>query len=212
MMGAVATNRSDPKHNNIIEPKLPDGALGWSFWRNGEHNGFARSKRSLLVGLDMIPLRGLNACEVFMNSRGWSCLPTTIRRARAGEAGSFYGPLVVGTPDTNMLEWSNCWRDAEDAAMTIAFFIETAAKGGGYLTRDWHPELVQLLRPFDIAQLSMFHWMWRDANDRTQPEDKRRRTTLAHNRAATLDTFQRLGIEIQLLKWEPVIMIAEQGL
>ena len=171
-----------------IEP-----ALGYMMWQaNGTpyspHGDWDTTKRSLLIGYDMIPLRGLAETEARMASRGVRCYPTFVEGATE-EDHSCYASAVCGTFLPDMLGWSVCQETAERTFESTAFYF-------GELRG--HPRLKKRPVPFIMEDEETYlcnDYFYFAIHMRIHP-DGRRKTTLAKMRIQVEAIFSRYNIVI----------------
>ena len=148
---------------------------GWMMWRDGKPHSFAldRAKEDLLIGYDMISLRGLDATEQFLASRG---MVAHLTEAVVVEEGQHYcfAVTVRGELVPKMLSWSVCSETAGGA-------MERAA---GYLGHFY------TLPEGDHRDL-LTYWLFRNEFER----DGRRRGTLAKLRVRVEAVLAREQVE-----------------
>ena len=148
--------------------------LGYMMWKAdgtpySPRGGWEMSRRGLLIGDDLMPLRGLAETEAHMAARGVRCSPTFVEEAT--EDGHFcYAATIAGVLSPDMITWPVC-------AHTAFSF--------GKLNR---PVPVVLERE-DAALCDRFFSM----QMRLHP-DGRRKTTLARARAQVEAIFTRAEI------------------
>jgi hypothetical protein len=171
-----------------IEP-----ALGYMMWQaNGTpyspHGDWDTTKRSLLIGYDMIPLRGLAETEARMAARGVRCYPTLVERA-SEEDHSCYASVVRGRFIPDMLGWSVCQKTAERAFENTAFYFGEI-RG--------HPRFKKLPVPFVMEDEETYlcnGYFFFAVSMHIHP-DGRRKTTLAKMRVQVEAIFRRYNIVV----------------
>ena len=141
------------------------------------------TKKGLLVGYDMMPLRGLRKAE-----RDLRTYPYNIRRVVLAhdEKGKLYGAAIDGRISLQLAAFPNLRDSIEKCKMLTAFGL-TAYKYN--LSADEH------------QTLSSFHYLRRDKKDVRLAEDKRQKKRLLKLRAETERIFDNRNIMIVPVKY-----------
>src|SRR5712691_419624 len=104
---------------------------GWMMWQDGKPygipNGWSETKRSLLIGYDLMPLRGLDETEQVMAAKGKVTRETLVEIATEEEH-DCYGAVVNGQFVPHMLDWSVCHDTAEKTFESTAFYFAKSPK------------------------------------------------------------------------------------
>ena len=169
---------------------------GWMIWKDGQPyglpNGWSETKESLLIGYDMIPLRGLETTEQVMAAKGKVARETLVELA-TGEDHHAYAAVVDGRFIPHMLEWSVCYDTAEKAFEHTCFYFGKPRKGH------------QSNRPIHIMSdedaYTCDEYFWRSVNWHIY-HDRRRLSTLERARQKAKDVFTRCHIEIVPIRYQ----------
>ena len=158
---------------------------GWIVTKHGKPiNTPDVTKRGLLIGYDMMPLRGLRKAEKDLRTH-----PYDIRRVVLvyDEKRKLYGAAVDGQISLNLAGFSNIGDSIERTKIRTAFAIEGKKKYG--------------LSPKENKTLSSFYYLWRDEKNILLARDKRRKNRLVNLRLETERIFEKLKIEIVPVKY-----------
>lgn len=157
------------------EPPPLTSSAGWLLWKEGRPHGraLARTKDYLLIGYDMMPLRGLDQTEEVLRGKGLVALPTVVHPCPFGEQDAF-AALYAGVFDPEALEFSG---HVDTVAHTLW--------GTAYFVRSRRPHL---LTPAETVAFR--HWFF------FPTQDGRRRTTYARLTGAVQGALERLQVRI----------------
>ena len=168
-------------------------AHGWMAWKNDAPHSYtlAETKESILIGYDMMSLRGLDVCEVFLQSRGVFISPTVVQVVAETEM-HCYAPTIMGHIVPDSLRFSCCASDAEQSRINTA----------GWITHQVERDRIHNRVPFfvltrdEYRSLSVYFMYMRDRDNIMEPEDKRRISTYRTKRDKALAILDRYGIAI----------------
>ena len=158
---------------------------GWIVTKNGRHlNTPDVTKRSMLIGYDMMPLRGLRKAEKSLRK-----YPYDIRRVvLVYDAKSrLYGASVNGRISLKLATFSNIEDSIERTKKTTAFAIS------GKKEYNCSAE--------ENKTLSGFYFLCRDRKNSLLPEDKRQKKRLLKLRLEVERIFEKLNIVIVPVKF-----------
>jgi hypothetical protein len=108
--------------------------LGWMMFKDGKphDHGLCESKRSLLIGYDMMPLRGLEQTEEVLRKKGIVACEAEVSIVAEGEQ-DCYAATIDGRFSLAMLEYSICAHVKEHVVKGVASFLGRDSRG---FTRD----------------------------------------------------------------------------
>ena len=158
---------------------------GWIVTKNGKPIGTPDvTKHSLLVGYDMMPLRGLRKAEKDLRTH-----PYNIRRVvlEYDEKSKLYGATVDGQISLHLAMFSNLWDSIERTKMSTAFGVSSYKRYG--------------LSVEEYRVCSSFFYFWRDPKNILLPRDKRQKKRLLKLRLETERIFEKLNIVIVPVKY-----------
>lgn len=149
----------------------------WTWIKKGESKPgvLFKTKRSLLVSYDMIPLRGLENAERDLNENG---------RIVKGELvidnknPHFYVPFKVNAPHLHSIDWGCCKNNYESAFATLCFCIREDGKTSN--------DEYKILSDFYYRSLS---------------DDGRKRRPLPRIRQKAIDIIKKRGFEIKPVRF-----------
>lgn len=146
------------------------------------------TKHSLLVGYDMMPLRGLRKAEKDLRT-----LPYNIRRVviKYDEKSRIYAAVIDGQISLKLAAFSNCHDSIERTKMSTAFAISGDTKRYGLSSTSKE----------EYSTLSLFFYIRRDAKNVLLPRDKRQKKRLVYLRLETERIFERLKVVIVPVKY-----------
>lgn len=159
---------------------------GWIVTKHGKPlNTPDVTKKGLLIGYDMMPLRGLRKAEKDLRT-----YPYDIRRIVLDYdvTSKLYGAALDGRISLELATFSNLADSIERTKMGTAFAIYASEKKYG-------------LSAEESKTLSSFYYLWRDRKDRRLPKDKRQKKRLLVLRSETEHIFDRLKVVIVPVKY-----------
>lgn len=164
--------------------RVESSKKGWIVTKDGRPLGTPETtKHSLLVGYDMMPLRGLRKAEKALRSH-----PYNIRRVvlEYDEKSKLYGAAIDGRISLRFAAFSNLRNSIERTKMSTAFGLSEYK----YKSSDEEYET-----------LSLFYYLWRDKKNSRLARDKRSKKRLLKLRLETERIFDKLNIVIVPLKY-----------
>lgn len=181
---------------------------GWSAWKNGRiyDASLHPTKRDILIGYDMMPLRGLRNTEKVLASKGIMILRTRIAVCRRSQRDGFC-LSVDGRLDSGSLGWSimhdggGVWKVHDPRGHETLTFVSAC----GYVASRAEDGVLPMstLEPEESLTLKRLWWgYWElDRADPSQPRDKRRRSSLEKAWAGARATFERVRISLVPVKF-----------
>ena len=163
---------------------------GWIVTKNGKPiNTPDVTKKSLLIGYDMMPLRGLRKAEKDLRTH-----PYNIRRVVLDydEKSKLYGTAVDGRISLKLAAFSNIWDSIEGTKKSTAFAISGDRRIYGLPENESKEE---------YETLSSFYYLWRDKKNIRLARDKRQKKRLLKLRLETELIFKKLNIVIVPVKY-----------
>jgi len=159
---------------------------GWVVTKNGKPiNTPDCTKKGLLIGYDMMPLRGLRKAEKALRTS-----PYNIRRVvleYGDEKSKLYGAAVDGQISLKLATFSNLRNSIERSKMCTAFAVSGNRKYN--------------CSEREYKTLSLFYSLWRDKKDVRLARDKRQKKRLLNLRIKTEQIFEKLQIVIVPVKY-----------
>lgn len=97
---------------------------GWTMYKDGKpySHTVEKTKRSLLIGYDMIPLQGLIMCEKQLKAKGIEARKVRVHICQDHEA-ECYMPTVHGKITVKLASYSNWTMDRNKTLMTTTLFF-----------------------------------------------------------------------------------------
>lgn len=98
---------------------------GWAMFKDGKPHTctLEKTKRSLLIGYDLMPLRGLAKTEKHLRSKGYEAKRATARIATDGEPFDAIVPVVNGKLVAELLSWSNWTVEIEQSLSSATLYF-----------------------------------------------------------------------------------------
>lgn len=172
---------------------------GWAAWKGRIPHDLSlhRTKRDILIGYDLMPLRGLAKTERFLRSKGIEIVRTVCSVCSPSRRQAFC-LSVAGVLDIKSMEWSithtgggEWWKIHDPRGIETLTF----ASACGYAGQDDGPPG---LNPDERRALEIVWWgrIELDKADPTQPRDKRRRKKHTEAWKAARDIFERYQMSL----------------
>lgn len=185
--------------------------IGWMAWkgRSPYDPCVTRTKRDMLCGYDMMPLRGLHKTEQFLASSGITLVRTEVaqctRRQRAGFALARNGRILLDS-----LAWpvshsgGGAWEVADSRG------VESLCRWSSYYFVA--SSMANELTPVEVASLYMAHGIDRSYADPIKAKDRRRQSTLDMKCREADEAMARLGIELVPVAFRRIDADQQKGL
>ena len=173
---------------------------GWATRKDGEPYDltFHRTRKSILIGYDMMPLMGLERMAKSLASNGIDIVRCRLAESTV-ESRHAYCVEVMGKLEPYSMEWSivhtggGVWKVEDHRGQvdlcwwSTEFYLQSNCNK---LTED------------EKTALGYFHWHDRDYSDPNQPRDKRTRKTFEARKADVAKVFERLGVRLVPVRFE----------
>jgi len=168
---------------------------GWAAWKGRSiyDASLSPTKRDMLIGYDLMPLRGLRKTEAHLRRHGITIERTKVFPCSASRRHGF-ALVRNGVILTGSLSWSithkggGVWK-VENQKGDWALSHNSAC---GFVNSEFEDEL-------STQERSALHLLWHGEHDKTdpyEPRDKRRRKTFENARCVASEVWQRLGIKM----------------
>jgi hypothetical protein len=106
---------------------------GWVlFNQDGQvqkESGVHKSKESLLISYDLLPLRGLEQCESHLVSKG--LVPTKVEVIKSNGESQGFAPTVNGIHDIDMMDYGAFSANRDAVLWSVAIYLGDEYKGRG---------------------------------------------------------------------------------
>jgi len=162
--------------------------IGWTIVENGIPScSIDESEESLLIGYDMISLRGLEKCKSDLIGKGM--VPTQVNvLAVTDEPFHGWGFTVNGSPDLSMCSFGSLKKSLDSARITIALYLDD-----DYPPRGGRFPLTEAER----KTCKEYHWI--------RKNDGRQRSRLARLTSQVDGILTKYGICIVKIRFDPII-------
>ncbi len=164
---------------------IKSSKIGWIVTKNGKPiNTPDVTKKGLLIGYDMMPLRGLRKAEKDLRTP-----PYNIHRVvlEYDEKSKLYGAAIDELISLKFAAFSNLHDSIEGTKRGTAFATSSYWKSA--------------LSKEEYKTLSSFYYLWRDKKDIRLARDKRQKKWLLNLRLETERIFEKLKIKIVPVKY-----------
>ncbi len=166
---------------------------GWTTFKNGKPMALvAISKRDLLIGYDLLPLRGLDKTEQVLTEKGM--LPTKVKVEVACEDFDYYAFTLRGELIPEALGYSVLKTSELKARRSWASFFTSCMKSAQKYTNEFNETEKEVLRKYENWVLYNFY------------KDGRRKTTWAKLQQQVKEFLVNHSIEIVKVKITPLLI------
>ena len=94
-----------------------------------EGTGVSKTKKNLLIGCDMVPLRGLEECENWLRSE--KTIPTEVEIAVNSKHHHGFAPVINGIPDIDMMDYGAFGTTEKSVLDSVVLYLFDGYKGRG---------------------------------------------------------------------------------
>lgn len=94
-----------------------------------ERTGVWKTKKDLLISYDMMPLRGLEECKKWLQSKGM--YPTEVEIVVNNNHHHGFAPIINGIPDIDMLDYGAFGATEREVLNAATLYLFDSCKGGG---------------------------------------------------------------------------------
>ena len=94
-----------------------------------EGTGVSKTKKDLLIGYDVVPLRGLEECENWLRSK--KTIPTEVEIAVNSKHHHGFAPVINGIPDIDMMDYGAFGATEKSVLDSVALYLFDGYKGRG---------------------------------------------------------------------------------
>lgn len=153
------------------------GITVWAMWKENKPVSFGRTWRDLLIGYDLMPLRGLEiTAKVLAERHGMIAKLTRVE---------------IGLSDT----YAVAWRDQPCLSALVYSVVSSEAERTAMIAARWL-QSEYILTETENRHASYFGLLYRDPHNILLPLDKRRRSTLQSSREHVRTALYRRELSV----------------